>query len=237
MGYLNNASVTVDAILTTKGRQKLAAGTTNGLGISYFALGDDEVDYDLWNPAHPLGSDYYGIVIENMPVLEASPIPEQNLKSKLITLPKGTTQLAYIQASPPGVTSTQFKVRVGSGQWVTSNSLEFTLSLGGIGQSGANNDTFGYTVYYDSRYIDITRLTAPSAGAGAFNSMTSGIGDSSGTLDGYITGNKFSINLNGITINRDFSPFIGKTITLNIIIQGNEIGGQVNIPVPVTFTA
>ena len=84
MGYLNNASVTVDAILTTKGRQKLAAGTANGLGIAYFALGDDEVDYDLWNPAHPLGSDYYGIVIENMPVLEASPIPEQNLKSKLI---------------------------------------------------------------------------------------------------------------------------------------------------------
>ena len=86
MGYLNNASVAVDAILTTKGRELLSqGGNTNGLDIKYFALGDDEVNYDLWNPANPLGSDYYGIIIENMPVLEASPIPEQNLKSKLIT--------------------------------------------------------------------------------------------------------------------------------------------------------
>ena len=70
MGYLNNASVSVDAILTTKGREILSNGTTNGLDIKYFALGDDEVNYDLWNPSHPLGSDYYGIIIENMPVLE-----------------------------------------------------------------------------------------------------------------------------------------------------------------------
>jgi hypothetical protein len=84
MGYLNNSTVTVDAILTTKGRESLSQGSVNGLDIRYFALGDDEVNYDLWNPAHPLGSDYYGIIIENMPVLEASPIPEQNLKSKLM---------------------------------------------------------------------------------------------------------------------------------------------------------
>lgn len=236
MGYLNNASVTVDAILTTKGRQKLASGAASGLGITYFALGDDEVDYDLWNPAHPLGSDYYGIVIENMPVLEASPIPDQNLKSKLITLPKGTTSLAYIQAAPPSVVSTQFKIRIGSSQWVNTNSQTFKLSLGNIGASGANNNTLGYTVYYDPRYIAIQRLTAPTAGVGAFNSMTSDKGDSSGTLEGYPTGDEFSMNLNGVAINRDFIPFLGKVITLSITIEANEIGGRVTIEVPVTFT-
>ena len=102
MGYLNNASVTVDAILTTKGRELLSqGGSTKGLDIKYFALGDDEVNYDLWNPANPLGSDYYGIIIENMPVLEASPIPEQNLKSKLLTLGKDTQQLAFLTNIPP----------------------------------------------------------------------------------------------------------------------------------------
>ena len=71
MGYLDNTSITVDAILTKKGRELLAQGGIGAFNITQFALADDEVDYDLWNPAHSLGSDFYGIVIENMPVLEA----------------------------------------------------------------------------------------------------------------------------------------------------------------------
>jgi len=39
MAYLNNTEITVDAILTKKGREKLAAG--DGLNITKFALGDD----------------------------------------------------------------------------------------------------------------------------------------------------------------------------------------------------
>ena len=70
MGYLDNSSVTVDAILTLKGRELLARGG-NAFNITQFALGDDEVDYGLWNPNHPLGTDYYGVIIENMPVTEA----------------------------------------------------------------------------------------------------------------------------------------------------------------------
>ncbi len=41
--------------------------------ITQFALGDDEIDYSLWNPDHPLGTDYYGTIIENMPITEAIP--------------------------------------------------------------------------------------------------------------------------------------------------------------------
>ena len=54
MGYLDNTSITVDAILTKKGRQKLASGQS--LNITKFALGDDEIDYTLYEPAHPKGS-------------------------------------------------------------------------------------------------------------------------------------------------------------------------------------
>ena len=87
MGFLDNSSVTVDAILTKKGRELLAQGRDK-FQITQFALADDEVDYELWNPAHSLGSDYYGIVIENMPVIEAITDENYAMKYKLLSLPK-----------------------------------------------------------------------------------------------------------------------------------------------------
>ena len=85
MGYLSNTELTVDAILTKKGREKLAAG--GGLNITQFALADDEIDYNLYEPAHPLGSAYYDAAIKNIPVIEASPDETQVMKYKLVTLP------------------------------------------------------------------------------------------------------------------------------------------------------
>jgi len=232
MGYLNNASVTVDAILTTKGRQKLAAGTTNGLGIAYFALGDDEVNYDLWNPAHPLGSDYYGIVIENMPVLEASPIPEQNLKSKLITLPKDTRVLAKTIALPSTLTDFKFRrTSTGDVEIVTGgNGIQVTL---GLEPSSFNNDVLGYTVYYDSRYFEVgltTQQTTNSAAGTA--AATSAIGDSAAALSSIVTFSSFKLFPKRYALSTDFP---GSSATLNIIAQGNELGGSVTIPVVVTF--
>ena len=55
MGYLNNSVITVDAILTKKGRELLARGD-GSFKITQFALADDEIDYTLYNPSHPSGS-------------------------------------------------------------------------------------------------------------------------------------------------------------------------------------
>ena len=92
MGYLDNTTVTVDAILTKKGRELLAQGGS-AFNITKFALSDDEVDYNLFLPAHTEGSTKYGEAIEAMPVVEA--IPDQNftLRHKLITLPRGNMKL------------------------------------------------------------------------------------------------------------------------------------------------
>ena len=95
MGYLNNSSVTVDAILTLKGRELLAKGK-DAFNITQFAIGDDEIDYSLFNPDHPLGTSYYGTIIENMPITEAIPDETQALRYKLITLPKQTTNIPVI---------------------------------------------------------------------------------------------------------------------------------------------
>lgn len=122
MGYLDNTSVTVDAILTKKGREYLASGRGN-FEITQFALGDDEVDYTLWNTAHSLGSDYYGEIIENMPVLEA--ITDENfaLRYKLLTLPKNATSVPIFSVTPASINVPQQSVLPAAGGSVT-----FTIS-------------------------------------------------------------------------------------------------------------
>ena len=71
MGYLDSSTITVDAILTKRGREILASG--GDLNITKFALSDEEVDYTLYDVTHPNGTDSYGAVIENMSLLEATP--------------------------------------------------------------------------------------------------------------------------------------------------------------------
>jgi hypothetical protein len=129
MGYLDNSSVTVDAILTNKGREILATG--GKLNITKFALSDDEIDYDLWNPAHTLGTNYYGAVIENMPVLEALPDETQMLRYKLVTLPKDVIGIPVISVTPTSITFTSLRQE----QTITPA----TLNLAG------GNSMLGYT--------------------------------------------------------------------------------------------
>lgn len=103
MGFLNNTTITVDAILTKKGRELLAQGT-NAFNITKFALSDDEVDYKLWDVTHPNGSDYYGSVIENMPLLEALPDENHVMRYRLVTLPKSTSKMPVLTLNPASVT-------------------------------------------------------------------------------------------------------------------------------------
>jgi len=88
MGYLDNSSITVDAVLTKKGREILKSG--GNLNITSFTLSDTGVDYSLWNPSHPSGSAFYGEAIENLPMLEASVHAEYNLRNRLISLNQNT---------------------------------------------------------------------------------------------------------------------------------------------------
>jgi len=103
MGFLNNTTVTVDAILTKKGRELLAQGT-EAFNITKFALSDDEVDYNLFDVTHPNGSDSFGKVIENMPLLEAIPDENHVMRYKLMTLPKNTLKMPIVSVSIDSIT-------------------------------------------------------------------------------------------------------------------------------------
>ena len=109
MGYLNNQVVTVDAILTKKGRELLAQND-GSFRITQFALADDEIDYTLYNPTNPQGSAYYGEAIDNLPLLEAFADESQIMKYKLATLPRGTAvlpvlDLGYSGSLPKNITN------------------------------------------------------------------------------------------------------------------------------------
>ena len=91
MAYLKNDNsdrVIVDAILTKYGKEKLS--NLGSLGITKFAVFDDDVDYSLYNTGHPMGSDYYDSAILNMPTLEVLPSNTTYPKYPLFSLDNST---------------------------------------------------------------------------------------------------------------------------------------------------
>jgi len=94
MGFLDNTTITVDAILTKKGREKLARN--GNFNITKYAFADDEIDYNLYDVSHPQGSSYYGAVLENMPLLEAFIDETQVMRYKLFTADKDLPSLANL---------------------------------------------------------------------------------------------------------------------------------------------
>jgi hypothetical protein len=83
MAFFNNSGdIIVDAVLTDVGRQRLAAGTAN---IVKFAVGDDEIDYSLYNASSTSGSAYYDIDILQTPIFEPATYSVASMNSKLFT--------------------------------------------------------------------------------------------------------------------------------------------------------
>ena len=124
MGFLDNSSTTVDAILTKKGRELLARGR-NEFKITKFALADDEIDYTLWDVTNPNGTNYYGAVIENMPILEPVADETQAMKYKLVTLPKETSRLPILDVA---VSTLAFSQGGGNGELLQPGTLNSTDS-------------------------------------------------------------------------------------------------------------
>jgi hypothetical protein len=162
MGYLDNTTVTIDAILTKKGRELLAKGRSQ-FNITKFALADDEVDYDLWNPSHPLGVDYFGTVIENMPITEAVPDETQSLKYKLITMDRGQISIPYLRIDNLG---TDGGFTIDNLANVTQAIAPKTYQVNNTGpQETQLNASYTFTLL-DNTYITIDNVTGTGTGTG-----------------------------------------------------------------------
>ena len=214
MAYLNNTIVTVDAILTKKGRELLARGN-GSFRITQFALSDDEVDYTLYNPTHPSGSAFYGEAIENLPLLEAFPEETQIMKFKLSTLPRGTAKIPVLDLGYSSITLKQ-----GASLAITPQTLNYI----------SQNETTGYTAI-----IGDVRLLSTFNGVGintenaqALN-QTETIGSNvSKTVVGT------TINLRATTVNTLFGNQTQLQTTLTVV--GRDSGARITVPVTITKT-
>lgn len=94
MGFLDNSGdIILDAVLTDTGRMRLARGD-GSFNVAKFALGDEEINYGLYNSSHSSGSAYYDVEILQTPVLEAFTNNTSTMKSKLITISR--TNILYL---------------------------------------------------------------------------------------------------------------------------------------------
>jgi len=208
MGYLNNSTITIDAILTKKGRELLARGRDE-FKITQFALADDEVDYDLYNSEHPLGTAYYGAAIENMPIVEALPDETQMMKYKLVTLPKGTARIPVVS-----VGSTNLSLQSNETTIISPSTTNFTNG----------NSRFGYTaILSDSDAAEI-RVTRSTGIAGQTATVAQFIGDSEAAQSVTVSGLEFEIAA---------KPQLATDKTATILIIGNETGGRASITLTV----
>lgn len=80
----NSGDIILDAVLTDLGRQLLAKGD-GSFQVAKFALGDEEINYALYNKTHASGSSYYDLEIMQTPILEAFTDNVASMKTRLQT--------------------------------------------------------------------------------------------------------------------------------------------------------
>tara|TARA_R110000851_G_scaffold33286_3_gene88546 strand:- start:197 stop:886 length:690 start_codon:yes stop_codon:yes gene_type:complete len=211
MGYLDNSSITVDAILTKRGRELLARGD-GSFNITQFALADDEIDYTLFNENHPNGSQYAGEAIENMPLLEAFPDENNIMIHKLVTLPRGTTKL-------PIVTCNISKIQLSLGATTTADPT--TLNFQGLSNL---KEPGGYLATIADR-----RLLQAFGGLGAAQATTQRPFSNS-ALSETIRGSSFSLTAMNSTTLFGTNTKLLTTLT----IEGIDSGARVTIPVEIS---
>ena len=214
MGYLDNSSVTVDAILTRRGRELLSRND-GSFRITQFALGDDEIDYTLYNENHPDGSQFFGETIENSPIIEAFPDENNIMIHKLVTLPRGTTKLPILQVGSE-------KVTIGLGQQNSVAPQTFNFA-------GVNNtvETSGYLFTIADR-----RLVSSFVGVGANSTAATNIPFTGERLSQTVRGE--SVTLTGINSTTLFGN--NNTLTTTLTITGLDSGARTTVPVTISRT-
>lgn len=210
MGYLDKTSITVDAILTKRGRELLARNN-GSFNITQFALGDDEIDYSLFNENHPNGTQFSSEAIENMPLIEAIPDGANSMNSKLITLSRPVTAIPYIRVS-----TSYTGLKRGDSAIVDPTTFN----------ANNNNEQYIFTVLDSRLFNTIDAGTGVSTGTSIepFSNLAS-----SQTVEG--------TSLTLIATNDDY--LFSDTITsrsTSVIIEGKLSGARLSVPVTISTT-
>ena len=219
MGYLNNQVVTIDAILTKKGRETLAKND-GSFRITQFSLADDEIDYTLYNPTHPSGSSFYGEAIDNLPLLEAFPDGSQIMKYQLTTLPRGTAKLPVLDLGFSAITLKQ-----GASLAITPQTLSYLGNASTFETSGYSATVSDVRLF--NTYTGVGINTEAATAANLNSTVTIGT-----NVSKTVTGTQ--INLRATTVNTLFGT--NEQIATTITVVGLDSGARLTIPITITKT-
>ncbi len=215
MAYLDNSTeITIDAVLTRRGRQKLAENRGN-LNITRFALSDDEIDYSLYDTAHPKGSAYYDAAIRALPILESGVDETQVMKYKLVTMPKGTIEIPNINIVNVSFTGDQ-RIKVYANSSLGQNTGDVSVEIRTSGTNIDLNRTFTIILAdRDSGTISGATLVSSQN----INEMTA------------------IYNLEGrqFTYVPPLNTSIDRSFSTTMTIIGNQTGATLTVPIEIEY--
>ena len=218
MGYLDSSTITVDAILTKRGRELLAQND-GSFKVTQFALGDDEIDYTMFNENHPNGSQYSGEAIENMSLLEAIPDGNHIMRHKLITLDRGTSVIPFIDV---GINI--IKLAIGGTYSLSPKTLNYNGVTTGLAEPNGYNFTIADRRLL-SRFSAVGVSGKPANAKMASPYSTTAVGES-------VSGR--GVSLTGISATSLFGT--NEKLLTNLTIEGRNTGARLTIPLEVSKT-
>jgi hypothetical protein len=220
MGYITTGDqIVIDAVLTKAGRQALAKGD-GSFKITQFALGDDEIDYSLYNATHPNGTAYAGEAIENLPVIEAFTDDTVIMKYKLVTLNRGTTSINVLSS-----VNTSYTLVIGTSQVVTPSTNNFASNT-------AINESYTFTVG-DSRLFSVIEGAGSSDATVATDLSVSNNQIITSNVSKSVIGK--TLKLTATTNNAVFGTNTQLSTTLSI--TGKTSGASITVPITIKKSA
>lgn len=173
MAFLDNSGdIILDAVLTDAGRQRMAEGNFR---IVKFALGDEEINYTIFNADHPSGSAFYDLSIMQTPVLEAFTNNTSLMKTKLVSINRNNILFMPILAPNTKTHTPVFGPNVGNiqsygGYFVLAD--EYTAKNGNLEQDLAFQDVKGVIMGHDQESEDFILIDQAINGDGDLNIKT-----------------------------------------------------------------
>ena len=175
MAFLDNSGdIILDAVLTDLGRQRMAAGNFR---ISKFALGDEEINYKLFNGAPPSGSAFSDLEIMQTPILEAFTSDQSLMKTRLLSFAR--TGFLYMPI------------------------LKINNKAANVACS-ASTDISGFHLVADNRTL--TNADAASANTALPNGFINGLTDSSAVTTHICIDQGIDSGANGLNPGMDMDP-------------------------------
>jgi len=148
--------------------------------IKKFAAYDDEIDYTLWDETHPNGSNYFGIAIESLHLLEPIKSSTWQLRYPLVRdFPRDTLRMPYIDMQQ---------------QSGTISNIDDSFEVAGRLTNITGNKLIGYIS--DISIADVRGGSKPlNKGLAAPNLSPPGGWNSAGKFDIAVRGENFSFNI------------------------------------------